>query len=216
VSLTSLMIAIGLASFVLGVLSLQPVIRRLHAELDAAHRDLRHDRLTGLHNRDGLSADHHQLTSNGHTLITLLADVDGFKTVNDTYGHQTGDELLTTVAARIGELANLYHGTAARLGGDEFAVLIPAGGRDPARIAEAFTVLIGQPIITTGPTLTVTASIGHTDVPGLTESLRAADIAMYHAKQSGTGQPTAYRPGMTVPTRPPHHRRSLRDRGVTE
>jgi diguanylate cyclase (GGDEF)-like protein len=216
VSLTSLMIAIGLASYLLGVLTVRPVTRRLHCELDAAHHDLRHDQLTGLRNRDGLTADHHQLTSDGHNLITLLADVDGFKTVNDTYGHHTGDELLTTVAARIGELAGLYHGAAARLGGDEFAVLIPATGHDPARIAEAFTVLIGQPITTNGPTLTVTASIGYTDTPGLTESLRAADIAMYHAKRSGTGQPSGYRLGMTVPATPPQQRRRLRGRGVTE
>jgi diguanylate cyclase (GGDEF)-like protein len=211
-----LVIAIGLAGYLLGMLSLWPVNRRLHAGLESAERSLRHDRLTGLRNRDGLTADHHDLARDGRTLITLLADVDGFKTINDTYGHQIGDELLITVAARIAKLASLYHGSAARLGGDEFAVLIPAASHDHARVAEAFAAVIRQPIATTATTLAVTVSIGYTNMPGLAASLHAADIAMYHAKRSRTGQPTGYRPGMTVLGRPAHQRRSLRGRGVTE
>ena len=216
-SLTSVMIAIGLASYLLGVLSFWPVTRRLRTDLDTARTQLLHDRLTGLRNRDGLAADHHDLTHAGHPLITLLADIDGFKNVNDTHGHQTGDEVLTAVAARIGELTDLYQGSAARLSGDEFAILIPATGQHAARVADTFHTVIGQPITTTGMALTVTVSIGYTVAStDLTASLRAADVAMYHAKQSGTGQPAGYRPGMTVPARPPHQRRHLRDKGATE
>ncbi len=217
-SLTHVMIAIGLAGYLLGVLSLWPVTRRLHTDLNSARTQLLHDRLTGLRNRDGLAADHHDLTAAGHTLITLLADLDGFKAVNDTHGHQTGDELLTAVAARIGELADLYHGCAARLSGDEFAILVPAPGQHAARVADTFHTVISQPVTTTsGTALTVTVSIGYTVAStDLTASLRAADVAMYHAKQSGTGQLARYRPGMTVPIRPPHQRRHLRDKGVTE
>jgi diguanylate cyclase (GGDEF)-like protein len=212
------MITTAIGSYLLGVLSLWPVTRRLHTDLNTARTQLLHDRLTGLRNREGLAADHHDLTHAGHTLITLLADIDGFKIINDTHGHQTGDELLTAVATRIGDLTDLYHGSAARLSGDEFAILIPASRHHAARVADTFHTVIGQPITTTsGIALTVTVSIGYTVAStDLTASLRAADVAMYHAKQAGTGQLAGYRPGMTVPARPPHQRRHLRDQGGIE
>jgi diguanylate cyclase (GGDEF)-like protein len=212
------MIAIGLASYLLGVLTLWPLTRHLHTNLTTCRTALLHDPLTGLLNRGGVAAGYHDLVRDGHRLITLLADVDGFKAVNDTHGHHAGDDLLTAVAVRIGELADLYHGIAGRLGGDEFAVLVPATGHDPARIADTFHNLVCQPIVTaSGATLNVTASIGYTVAStDLSTSLRAADIAMYHAKRSGSGRPTGYRPGMTIPAHHTHQRRHLRDKGVTE
>jgi diguanylate cyclase (GGDEF)-like protein len=217
VSLTSTMIAISVAGYLLGVLSLWPVTRRLATDLHEARTALLHDRLTGLRNRDGLAADHHTLTRDSDTLATLLIDIDNFKTVNDTHGHHTGDHLLTAVAARLGELARLYHGTAARLGGDEFAVLVPAAGTDPARVADTIHTVTSQPVTTpAGSALAVMVSVGYTTYStNLTTALRAADIAMYHAKQSRTGRPVQHRPGMTVPARHPHQRRHLRDGGAT-
>lgn len=216
-SLPSTMIAIGLAGYLIGLLTLAPLARRLHTSLSAARIALLHDPLTGLRNRAGLIADHHHLTRAERNLMTLLIDLDGFKAVNDNHGHQTGDELLTVVAARLGELADLYHGTAGRLGGDEFAVLIPANRRDPGHVAETIHTTLCQPATTSTLTLTISVSIGYTVAStDLRTSLRAADIAMYHAKRSGTGLTTSYRPGMTVPARRPHQRRQVRDPGVIE
>jgi diguanylate cyclase (GGDEF)-like protein len=180
--------------------------------------DAERDPLTGLLNRRGLEQAVARLEAQRLTYLVVAADLDHFKAVNDTHGHHAGDDLLTAVAARIGELADLYHGIAGRLGGDEFAVLVPATRHDPAHIAATFHHVVCQPIATTsGTTLKVTASIGYTVAStDLSTSLRAADTAMYHAKRSGTGQPTRYRPGMTIPAHHTRQRRNLRDRGVTE
>jgi diguanylate cyclase (GGDEF)-like protein len=211
------MIATGAAGYLLGVLTLWLVAHRLHTRLSAARAALLRDPLTGLRNRTGLIAGHHDLARTGHSLMTMLIDVDGFKVVNDTHGHQTGDELLTAFAASLTDLTDLYGGVAARLGGDEFAVLIPANGHDPIRIAETVHAVFCQPVTTAALTLSVSASIGYTvGSADLSASLHAADIAMYHAKQSGNGLATAHRPDMTVPVRQPYQRRHLRDRGATE
>jgi diguanylate cyclase (GGDEF)-like protein len=217
VSLTSMMIATGLAGYLLGLLTIWPVAHRLRSALSTARVALLHDSLTGLRNRTGLVAVHRDLTRAEPDLITLLIDVDGFKAVNDTHGHQAGDELLTVIAARLNEVADYYRGTAARLGGDEFAVLIPANGHDPARVAEHIRAVICRAVTMSALTLNVSASIGYTvGTAGLSDSLNIADIAMYHAKRSGTGPTTGYQPDMTVPARRSRQRRHLRDLGVTE
>ena len=167
-----------------------------------------HDSLTGLPNRVQL---HDQLTtlldgpapdlvgggrSGGQDVGILFIDIDGFKAVNDTQGHQIGDELLVLVARGITSLVRPQD-TAARMGGDEFVVLLPnidafAAARIAQRIADEFkrsVVLDGQ--VRAG----ISLSIGVAVVPvGTTpgDALGRADTAMYHAKRTGRDRVAIY------------------------
>ncbi|WP_341716572.1 GGDEF domain-containing protein [Micromonospora sp. FIMYZ51] len=180
--------------------------RRLSAALTDAAWQLAHDPLTGLLNRAGLSAAHTHLATTPQPIIVILIDLDGFKAVNDTHGHDTGDDLLVEIADRIEELADLHGGVAARLAGDEYAVLLPAHGHEPARTAEGFVAGIAAPtrLFVDGDltVINVTASIGVALVDstdGFTDTaLHRADIAMYHAKQQ-RGTHRIYRPEMRMP-----------------
>ncbi|WP_337062147.1 sensor domain-containing diguanylate cyclase [Kineococcus sp. G2] len=169
-------------------------------ELERAHlRQLEHrafhDQLTGLPNRAALLGSLGDaldpVTGNGRVAL-LLIDLDGFKRVNDTLGHHTGDVLLQQVAARL--LALLPAGaTAARLGGDELAVALTGpAAEDAAGLARAVHDRLGEPYEIEDRTVRTGASVGiahaprhATDVTGL---LRAADEAMYRAKR-GRGGP---------------------------
>ncbi|SNY53478.1 putative bifunctional diguanylate cyclase/phosphodiesterase [Paractinoplanes atraurantiacus] len=144
------------------------------------------DSLTGLSNRALFRNRLQHATSRREAEVTvLLIDLDDFKDVNDNLGHSAGDELLTTLAARLRE--NVRPGdTLARLGGDEFAVLIEdLDGRDAGALAERLLHELRQPVPVAGRDLRCTASIGVADGHGLTgdELLRNADLAMYAAKR---------------------------------
>ncbi|MEU8819681.1 EAL domain-containing protein [Actinoplanes sp. NPDC048796] len=144
------------------------------------------DSLTGLSNRALFRDRLQHATSRREAEVTvLLIDLDDFKDVNDNLGHSAGDELLTTLAARLRE--NVRPGdTLARLGGDEFAVLIEdLDGRDAGALAERLLHELRQPVPVAGRDLRCTASIGVADGHGLTgdELLRNADLAMYAAKR---------------------------------
>ena len=160
------------------------------------HRAL-HDPLTGLPNRtlflDRTQHALHLAGRNGLWPAVLYLDLDGFKPVNDSYGHQAGDHLLRVFAQRLNESVRAAD-TAARLGGDEFAVLlhgpIDREGAETviARIQEQLTLPID---VGGGRTAYVGASIGgafasrETDIEML---IRHADSAMYTAKRSGRGR----------------------------
>jgi diguanylate cyclase (GGDEF)-like protein len=116
-------------------------------------------------------------------------DLDGFKAVNDTYGHHTGDQLLLQVAKRIND-AKRGEDTVARLGGDEFVLLIdPGEPEDAAMLAQRLVENIRLPYVLGRQTVHVSASIGIAIFPenGLTEHelMVNADAAMYHAKEQG-------------------------------
>ena len=124
-------------------------------------------------------------------------DLDQFKDVNDTFGHQAGDELLRQVGPRIAACLREMD-TVARLGGDEFAILLSrTDARGAERVAAAILASLDAPFIAAGQQLKITASIGTSvfpdsasDVDGL---LREADVAMYVAKRQGGGH-AAYLP----------------------
>ena len=125
-----------------------------------------------------------------------LVDLDGFKHVNDTYGHGAGDAVLRSVADRIGAQAGeIAHG---RLGGDEFAILFDAGfDRPQARAAcRRLSSLVGQPIVFNGTRLRVLCSIGlyRLDQPETNACLERADAALYKAKQQGDGAVVLFGP----------------------
>ncbi|MDI3408474.1 putative bifunctional diguanylate cyclase/phosphodiesterase [Streptomyces cavernicola] len=136
----------------------------------------------------------------------LFIDLDGFKGVNDTIGHQAGDELLVQAARRLAESVRSGD-TAARLGGDEFAALIVGDGdRDRAareriihELADRLRVRLSDPYVIDGRDVRVAASIGVSFAePGVTagELLRNADLAMYRAKAAGKGRVVLYAPQM--------------------
>ena len=151
------------------------------------------DPLTGVYNRrhfDEMLANMMAMTlSKNHQLALLIIDIDGFKFINDTYGHPVGDEVLRTVATRL--TLGAQRGTVARLAGDEFAVVLQNLGQDEAQVAarrihqELSGVVIHLPV----GELRIQSSIGVAVAPAFGRTpqdlVRAADVALYHAKKSG-------------------------------
>jgi diguanylate cyclase (GGDEF)-like protein len=158
-----------------------------------AHQAL-HDPLTGLANRrlffDRLDLARARARRSGGVLGVLFMDLDGFKAINDSLGHEAGDEVLVTVAGRL-RAAMRAADTLARLGGDEFAVLCEdlTGRDDLIRIAERLTKAVGEPFQVEGTPVSVGMSIGIAVAaqPSASpdELLRQADAAMYRAKSAG-------------------------------
>jgi len=176
---------------------LRDVSSREQAEAELREQAL-HDALTGLSNRtlfdDRLRSAIAVAQRQNVPLSLLLLDLDGFKAVNDTWGHHAGDLVLVEIAARLsGSLRE--SDTAGRLGGDEFVLLLPAtpllGAIEAARALIDFIV---APITVEGKPLTVGASIGIAVFPSHGRDadvlLAAADSAMYDAKHSGGGYRT--------------------------
>ncbi|WP_432507327.1 putative bifunctional diguanylate cyclase/phosphodiesterase [Kineococcus arenarius] len=118
------------------------------------------DPLTGLANRRALQELLAELDADGAAATLAVIDLDGFKAVNDRFGHAVGDELLRHVATRL-QVEVSQHGTAVRLGGDEFAYLLP-GERtaDALAVAEALQAAVGEPVDVDGHRLLVACSIG--------------------------------------------------------
>ncbi|HEY2703947.1 MAG TPA: EAL domain-containing protein [Candidatus Dormibacteraeota bacterium] len=163
-----------------------------------------HDQLTGLANRalftDRLEHALRRAARHGSICAVLLLDLDDFKRVNDTRGHQVGDRLVQAVAARLCEHLR-PDDSVARLGGDEFAVLLEdldgAAGAEIAagRVLEALQL----PFHVDGRELLVGASVGvalSADAAGSDEILRSADLAMYVAKSRGKGRHQRFEPSM--------------------
>jgi diguanylate cyclase (GGDEF)-like protein len=153
-----------------------------------------HDALTRLPNRSLFSKLLGQLIAqaqrHGRLLAVAFLDLDRFKQINDTLGHQAGDELLKEVARRLKTCVR-ESDTIARLGGDEFVVLLPElrDEQDAAGIARKILTALARPFTLLGQEFRVTASIGISTYPlgGLDEQTltKNADIAMYHAKEAG-------------------------------
>jgi diguanylate cyclase (GGDEF)-like protein/PAS domain S-box-containing protein len=182
------------------VLNTRDVTERVSLEEELT-RQAFHDNLTGLANR-ALFRDRldHALTRSVRTaesVSLLLADLDGFKAVNDSLGHGAGDELLRHVAQRFLEAVRPTD-TVARLGGDEFCVLMEATDQDRAEIvARRLLEALADPIRVADRELQVGASIGVVVHPGGLASsedlLRHADVAMYAAKEAGRGRYEVFR-----------------------
>ncbi len=155
-----------------------------------------HDHLTGLPNRSLVLDRAQQLLARGRRIDSpvsaLFMDIDGFKQINDVYGHQLGDEALRQIGERLrGVLRD--SDTVGRLGGDEFVMLIDPVDRVAAeRVANRILRVLSRPIELPEPAhspVSITASIGiATGLPNSAEDLlRDADLAMYQAKAMGKG-----------------------------
>ena len=180
-------------------------IMRANAELVNALGTIQdmatHDSLTGLHNRasmtDALEHAVSRARRAGESLAILFIDLDGFKSVNDTLGHATGDQLLREIAQRLRARVR-QSDLVARLGGDEFVVMVETiSDRIGLQLlASKILAAIGEPMQLQGHEVTVTASIGISVFPddGIDVStlLANADMAMYRAKALGHNRATEY------------------------
>jgi len=165
-----------------------------------------HDGLTDLPNRalilDRIEQALARARRQGSAIAVMFIDLDGFKRVNDTFGHAIGDELLRAVGSRLTGLLR-ESDTVGRLGGDEFIVVVEGDALDggPEVVADRIRDVLAEPFVL-GPTGDVTvvthSSIGIASGFGATaeETLRAADVAMYEAKQRGKDRYVVFAPEM--------------------
>ncbi|MGI5177576.1 diguanylate cyclase domain-containing protein [Dactylosporangium sp. CA-152071] len=210
-----LMILMTVLILVRQVLALRDnrLLNRRLAELvdDLRHRAY-HDPLTGLPNRALLLDTLERRLETGRPVALLYVDLDGFKPVNDTHGHEAGDRVLATIAARLAGCAG--DEVVARLGGDEFALLVPPAAAED--LAAAVIAAVGVPVPIPGPmpghgttvitgagggspdpaaTVTVGASVGiAVGGTGAGDLMRHADVAMYAAKLRGRNRAVTFTP----------------------
>jgi diguanylate cyclase (GGDEF)-like protein len=161
-----------------------------------------HDRLTGLPNRASFMAQLEMALRAAHgneDVAVLFVDLDQFKFVNDSLGHQVGDALLSVVSQRLQSVV-ADEGVVARLGGDEFTILInrPDAKAVAVRLANAITTRMVVPFKVAGYELYATASVGiATNIEGrqgVTDILREADVALYRAKSEGRARYVMFHP----------------------
>ncbi|MEM7218970.1 MAG: EAL domain-containing protein [Pseudomonadota bacterium] len=172
-----------------------------------------HDELTGLPNRralgDRLGQELRAAECASSDLVVAGIDLDGFKAINDAYGHDVGDELLLEVGRRLTD--NLRRGDSVyRTGGDEFVATMRGFDPDSTRIdaqrwCERIVALLSEPYSIRGHTLSIGASIGTAEFPEDSvdeeDLVRMADIAMYQAKLGGKGRVVRFLPAMDAEAR---------------
>ena len=186
--------------------AIQHDITSRRQEAEREHFLAYHDALTGLYNRvlfmdllqQAISRSLHSL----HPLALLFLDLDSFKLINDTFGHETGDRLLVAVAERLGAAVRKTTDAVARLSGDEFAILQTDLNDPRAALSLARKLLhsISQPFVLEGRKVQIGVSIGIAIYPSdgelPEELLRNADKAMYLAKSRGGGDCQLYDPAL--------------------
>jgi diguanylate cyclase (GGDEF)-like protein len=165
------------------------------------------DPLTGLANRRAFLAELEQLLAapGAPPFALALLDLDGFKPINDTFGHAAGDSLLVEVAARLRREADAG-AVVARIGGDEFALILPGGNEEAGmRAGERVCAALGRPYPIEGREFTISACCGLTVVePGasdVTSALSQGDAALYSGKQRGRGCVASFTPAIAAANR---------------
>lgn len=171
------------------------------------------DSLTGLANRRKLFLTIDELKANGTSYSLVIIDLDGFKQVNDVYGHPVGDIVLQRVAERI-SASSLSAFCVSRMGGDEFAIIHPATDRRHVmEICKSIIEACSAPLDVSGLPILVGASIGVTvmhasaDRFGHGNAIEYADYALTHAKRNGKGHAELFSP---------EHEKSIRRAGLVE
>ncbi|MGY2221804.1 putative bifunctional diguanylate cyclase/phosphodiesterase [Pseudomonas gingeri] len=176
-------------------------LRRVNAllsQLDQARMSLaqvaHYDALTNLINRRGFNQIFAEKlierSSNGGMLAVMFLDIDHFKRINDSLGHDAGDELLKVIAGHIKAATRSHDDVVARFGGDEFCILISLHNRDEARhMAQRIMQKMKEPIELAGRRMVMTTSIGISVFPedgkSCEELLKNADLALYQSKGAG-------------------------------
>jgi diguanylate cyclase (GGDEF)-like protein len=163
------------------------------AQAELAELALR-DALTGLHNRRFLDDRLEALVAGAARLALIFLDLDGFKVVNDTRGHEVGDAVLAAIGSRLSGVARASD-MVVRLGGDEFVIVcVGADENDAHHVAQRAIRAIGRPVAVADAVFRLSVSAGVVAAaPGMTASelLDAADAAMYRSKREGGGRVSA-------------------------
>ena len=200
-------VAILLARQLVAVLENRQLVTQLKETQHELHHQAFHDPLTGLANR-ALFADRlrHGLELHRRDLrpLSLLyCDLDGFKVINDSLGHETGDEVLKIAAERLLAVTRTAD-TIARLGGDEFAILLEHGDPDATAVVTHILDAFNQPTYVGGRTVALGISIGIAELDAAAAPITAAvflhraDVAMYQAKRAGTGLAMTWLPSIDI------------------
>jgi len=153
----------------------------------SARHQADHDSMTGLPNRRVLRASIVDLAESGEPAGLLLLDIDNFKEINDTLGHDFGDEVLCRTAHRLAAVEG--KALVARLGGDEFAIVVEGSRADVEAHAQRVIDVVRQTMSIEGTSMSIRISVGmaHSESVAASSMLRFADIAMYQAKRTGSG-----------------------------
>jgi len=170
------------------------IFERVLELMQAVYHSSITDGLTGLYNRRYFTRRLQQYVQAGVPVSVIFTDIDNFKRLNDTQGHQKGDEALRKVASIVMEVAEDI-GIPGRFGGEEIVMLVTEPKQDPAKVAERLRARIQAEA---GVTVSVGWSKARKGVPA-EQLVKQADEAMYVSKKSGKNRVTAYKPGMTVP-----------------
>lgn len=174
-----------------------------HSRLELAsamhRRQAERDELTGLFNRRALEGVlDFVMVKTEHDAAAIFCDLDGFKDVNDTYGHHIGDRLIQKIGASLSRICERHAAVPARLGGDEFAIVVPGPGamERASAIGNEMLDLVAAPLELNGRSAVVGISMGVAIASSGIDSaelMRRADIALYEAKNSGRMRVCHYR-----------------------
>lgn len=196
----------GKVTHFIGVINDVTAIKQHTAHLE---HEVNHDALTGLANRtllwDRLGQAIHMAQRNKSLVATVLIDLNGFKQINDTYGHEAGDEVLTVVARRL-QASVRESDTVARLSGDEFVLVLAnqPSLRYTLRMVERLRIGLSKSAMVAGSDIPIGASMGVSVYPhdgtSALELVRAADAAMYHAKSTKKDEVHFFSPDMKTTT----------------
>jgi diguanylate cyclase (GGDEF)-like protein len=199
-------LVIGVTGAVMVLLLLLRAVSAVQAQAAAQRRSehqARHDPLTGLPNRGMISAEIQRLLtrlprSGGQRVWVHLLDLDGFKWVNESWGHDTGDQLVIEVARRLRAAVPAQH-MVARVGGDEFLISYAGDQAGALRLVEDIRGCFARPVAVQDTELVVGASIGIAHAAGDGDAavtaealMRDADTAMYRSKAEGPGRSTVF------------------------
>ncbi|MCU4181968.1 putative bifunctional diguanylate cyclase/phosphodiesterase [Bosea sp. BH3] len=195
-----LVIALSVALSAVLTFSSARVIHQMFLARLRTMRELEHlaanDMVTGLYNRRGFMREIRGLADNNRAVTLISIDIDRFKGINDSLGHDVGDGLLRAVSQTLtAELAP--SDIAARTGGDEFMVATTRGGEDAASLAARLVMLLASPRVIGGRHVTATASMGIAPAgcaPTIDEALKCVDMALYRAKLDGRNRFVMYTP----------------------
>ena len=195
--LTLAIIAASIGMTVILTISSSAVIHRVFISNFAQTRELKRmatvDTITGLLNRHGFMDDLDRRLTRQERVHVLSIDVDNFKGVNDTFGHDVGDQLLSGVAERILSVLNAGD-AAARIGGDEFMIVTNRSADDAITLAETIVRDFHSPMALKRITLSVSVSVGLAEATSqsIEDALKRCDLAVYKAKSDGKNRWAAY------------------------